>query len=387
MSKESFLYMQICDRIRSDILSGVYKTGERLPTDHELQEELGVSLITIKKAFGILKDEGFITRSPGVGTKVLTSTPSAAAVSTSALAEASSAQVSAASDNVSSKKKKIGIVLENVSDSFGFEMLYHLDELLSAKGYQTCIRFSNYNRKKETKEIRELLEEHISALMIMPCHGTYYNSQILKLVLDHFPVILIDKKMEGIPVPSIRTDNRDATHILMKDLYGHGCRNICLFTRDISGTSSLQERFDGYQAAIKKYKLTPHVLSIASTDQPFHSLPCDAETYQQVAEYLLENVDNLDGIICSEYNLCGVLAKVLRRTPELSKKELHLRYIDGEPEGLSSGLYPHIIQDQKAIAEKAVEILLEKMANKKVVQEYLIPAKLENGVYSVFQNL
>lgn len=39
----------------------------------------------------------------------------------------------------------------------------------------------------------------------MPCHGKYYNTGILKRVIEHFPMVLIDKQVEGIQVSSVRT--------------------------------------------------------------------------------------------------------------------------------------------------------------------------------------
>ena len=45
----------------------------------------------------------------------------------------------------------------------------------------------------------------------MPCHGLYYNTAILKLVIEEFPMVLIDKKMEGIP-GSICKDGQSSCH-------------------------------------------------------------------------------------------------------------------------------------------------------------------------------
>lgn len=49
----------------------------------------------------------------------------------------------------------------------------------------------------------------------MPCHGKYYNTGILKRVIEHFPMVLIDKQVEGIQVSSVRTDNYAAMKALV----------------------------------------------------------------------------------------------------------------------------------------------------------------------------
>jgi len=55
-SKYYFLYTSI----KEDILSGVLKQNEKLPSKRSLAEHLGISLITVENAYQMLKDEGYI---------------------------------------------------------------------------------------------------------------------------------------------------------------------------------------------------------------------------------------------------------------------------------------------------------------------------------------
>ncbi|MEI7744236.1 MAG: FCD domain-containing protein, partial [Chloroflexota bacterium] len=43
------------------ILSGVYGTGDKLPTEAELGDDFGISRITVRQALGLLRDEGLVT--------------------------------------------------------------------------------------------------------------------------------------------------------------------------------------------------------------------------------------------------------------------------------------------------------------------------------------
>lgn len=62
------LYMQVIDKIKLDIDSGIYKIGTRLPSEFELSKQLGVSRATLREALRILEEENFIKRRHGVGT-------------------------------------------------------------------------------------------------------------------------------------------------------------------------------------------------------------------------------------------------------------------------------------------------------------------------------
>lgn len=58
-SKQS-AYMQLYTQLRKDIVGGVYKQGEKLPSKRVLSEETAVSVITVEHAYSILCDEGYI---------------------------------------------------------------------------------------------------------------------------------------------------------------------------------------------------------------------------------------------------------------------------------------------------------------------------------------
>ena len=57
------VYLQIVSRIRADILSGVYKADEQIPSVRQLAFEAGVNPNTMQRAFAVLEDEQlFVTR-------------------------------------------------------------------------------------------------------------------------------------------------------------------------------------------------------------------------------------------------------------------------------------------------------------------------------------
>ena len=57
------VYLQIVSRIRADILGGVYKADEQIPSVRQLAFEAGVNPNTMQRAFAVLEDEQlFVTR-------------------------------------------------------------------------------------------------------------------------------------------------------------------------------------------------------------------------------------------------------------------------------------------------------------------------------------
>ena len=64
------LYQQIVDGVKRQISEGRLEPGAPLPSFRALAEELLVSLITVKRAYAELEQEGIIFRKQGLGTFV-----------------------------------------------------------------------------------------------------------------------------------------------------------------------------------------------------------------------------------------------------------------------------------------------------------------------------
>lgn len=64
------LYYQLQELIRQQIESGVWASGDALPTEHDLCRRHGVSRVCVRQALGILEADGAIVRRRGSGTFV-----------------------------------------------------------------------------------------------------------------------------------------------------------------------------------------------------------------------------------------------------------------------------------------------------------------------------
>ncbi|MGQ9767650.1 MAG: GntR family transcriptional regulator, partial [Anaerolineae bacterium] len=62
------LYAQASAMLKELLHSGNYMPGARLPSEHALSEQLGISRPTLREALHQLEEEGLIVRRHGVGT-------------------------------------------------------------------------------------------------------------------------------------------------------------------------------------------------------------------------------------------------------------------------------------------------------------------------------
>lgn len=74
--KQIRLHEQVADRIRSLIIDDAIRPGDRLPSERELSESLGVSRVVIREATRVLNAQGLVEVRPGSGTYVQEIAPS-----------------------------------------------------------------------------------------------------------------------------------------------------------------------------------------------------------------------------------------------------------------------------------------------------------------------
>ena len=69
-SSQEPLYLQVIEDIRRDIASGLYRAGEKIPSELELGDIYRVSRITVRNAVKVLEKEGLLIKRQGKGTFV-----------------------------------------------------------------------------------------------------------------------------------------------------------------------------------------------------------------------------------------------------------------------------------------------------------------------------
>lgn len=69
-SSDQPLYHQIKEQLKDAILQGELKDGDSMPSIRRFANDLGVSVLTIRRVYDELEEEGFLVQQVGVGTFV-----------------------------------------------------------------------------------------------------------------------------------------------------------------------------------------------------------------------------------------------------------------------------------------------------------------------------
>ncbi|SFJ58703.1 DNA-binding transcriptional regulator, LacI/PurR family [Paenibacillus sp. UNC496MF] len=346
------LYEQIYGYVHDQITSGRLKEGERVPSEMELAERFNVSRITTKKALEGLANDGLITRMRGKGSFV----------SAMSKPDSQSKQATPKADNPAPVRQTrvIGVLLPDISESYGIRLFRAIEEKASELGCHMLIKLTYDKQEAEEKAIQSLIHAGVDGLIVFPVHGEHYSTELLRAVIDDFPVVLVDRYMRGIPACSVHTDNEKACEELTDYLIDKGHREVALLSTPAENTTTLEDRLKGFSNAFIKrgIGLNPdHFVT-----NLFSSLPKSFESdniqvdQQQLRAYMSAHPGTKAFVAC-EYNLARVLKREIERMGKRVPEDYEIACFDYLSDDFDGPQFPHIRQNEEVMGARAVELL------------------------------
>lgn len=355
------LYQQIYKAIREEIVTGVYAPGKLLPSEKELANIHHVSRITSKKAMNLLAQGGFVIRMRGKGSFVADQLP----------------RLQDADVKTRRPSRLIGVILDGFSASFGCRMVNGILNGCEAGGCSPILRCSSGSLKKETLAIEELSAFGVCGFLIMCVHDENYNERILQLVIEHVPVVTLDRRLKGIPVPFIGTDNVSASRELTAGLLKKGYRKIGFVKPCSQETSTLMDRQLGFQQAFHEHGLLADeslwLTDLSSTLPRTTNQDALSRDIRRINQYLAHH-PHTEAFLASEYGLAKLLDHCLTKAGK--RKDAAIVCFDGPRSSFSNTEFIHVSQGEEEIGRLGTELLLQIVEGLETPKTVLVPYEI-----------
>jgi DNA-binding LacI/PurR family transcriptional regulator len=355
------LYQLVYERLRDDIRGHRFPVGERLPSEAELTAEHKVSTITLKRALSLLRDDGFIVRRPRLGTFVVSDVATSTTVSLVG-------------------RPLIGCVITNFDDTFGTHILGGLLDSMQTSA-NLILKRSLGDPAAEDGLIRSLIESGMQALILQPSSSQYVPPAVLELVLRQFPVVILDRVFDGVPVSTVCSDNVAAAKMATEYLFTLGHDHVGLVT-SAGRMSTTENRRAGFlhahAAANVPHEDDNEFRDLQSTTPGSDVLPEDDVARLQV---FIANHPDLTGFVASEYNIALLLKEACRRAGRSVPEDVSIVCFD-HPDNFYDPAYfrfTHIQQNQAQMGVEAVERVLEQLRKPSTIRKIALPTKLVEG--------
>ncbi len=373
----SRLYEKIYNYILDEIKNGRLQSGDKIPTESELADQFNVSRITSKKALDLLSQQHIIERFQGKGSFV-----------TAITSQLHDTQLEKTDDDNTEENSEtlVGLIIPEFSDTYGLHLVKAIEEKCAEYHFSMVLKRSYGDKAKEKQVINALLNIGVKGIMIIPVHGVHYNNELLRLVLDEYPIVLVDRYLKGISASSVSIDNKKAATEITKYLLEEGHEHIAFISPSHEGTSSLEERFYGFQLAFSEMGIplnSDYILTNIHSTMHKGIFSNKQQEYEQMdlenIQHFIESNPAISAIICSEFEIAVLLNKVLSKVGKRIPEDISIICFDSPQAYIHPPLFTHIQQDQRMMGFKAVELLHEQLAGSKSTAKYTIDYTLIKG--------
>ena len=204
-----------------------------------------------------------------------------------------------------------------------------------------------------------------------------YNSELLYLTLKKFPLVLIDRTLEGINISTVKSNHVKDTCRAVDYLIKLGHKKIGLISTSSFGTATIKERIQGYEEAHKINNLPVNHKFIL-----MQLLNYNDNWEEKLTAYFRETPE-ITAFIGLNNDLTHKAVKVLKKLNKQIPKDISVIFYDNDLPFISDykHLVPmHIKQNSYEIGRRAAELIMQMIKyNKYNAETIILDSELVTG--------
>jgi GntR family transcriptional regulator of arabinose operon len=344
-------WKSVANQIREKIASGEYRPGSKLPTEAEIIDEMGVSKMTVHRAFRELASEGVVDRVERVGTFV-----SQTAVPTT---------------------KRIGLFLPTTEGFLEVRILSGIRDALDPK--REIVLYATDNDPVVEAEMLNRADGEVDGILIFPTCHPRVSQRLERLHEGGCPVICVDREASNVRLPSVTSDNYGATRQALDHLFTSGHRRIAFFGFYSNQESPMMDRHRAYVDFVKEMGLgDPDETTRLVEPRNSEELPLELRLLKDAMLYLTSGPKPITAAFCANEHYFHVLVELAQQMPrELLKRFEFATFCDWPLLGYPGIRFHQIRQDAKGVGRAAGLLMERALAGEEVPRERQeIPASL-----------
>ncbi len=150
-----------------------------------------------------------------------------------------------------------------IQPGFDFDLIIRMTNAITAKtneyGYSLIIFNSCESSMLERQYLEFCINNNIGGIIVNPCNTVDNIDMYESLANDSFPMVFIDRYIDGPAYSFVTSKNADAMFNLTEYLIKRGHKRLLSIVQDKSTLTNVSmERLKGYYSAIDKHGLTGH---------------------------------------------------------------------------------------------------------------------------------
>jgi LacI family transcriptional regulator len=187
----------------------------------------------------------------------------------------------------------VAVLVPSLANIFTMSIIESIERYLDQFAYSVIVCDSHNSLKQERDKLQFVKDKYVDGVVIMPVGDD--GSHIAGILGDGFPVVLIDRLVDGFNVDAVVVDNVNAVYFAIEQLISVEHRRIGI----IAGPQQIytaRERYEGYKRVLADYGI------------PFdQELVCfgdyTADTGYQLMKQLIEQSNPPSAVFISNYEM------------------------------------------------------------------------------------
>ena len=333
MKKTELKYERLIDWFHEKRVVGEFLPNQKLTSENQLCQMFQLSRQTIRKALGILEEQGYLIRVRGSGTYLTNQ-------ATGTLGE----------------KKRIALVTTYV-DSYIFpKTIQGIENVFYTNGYSVQVSFTQNHLDREKSILSELIrQEDLAGIIIEATKSGIPNPNLdyyRTLINKKIPILFINSYYPELPIPHVALNDKEIAKKAVRYLLEQGHTKIAgLFKLD-DGQGHL--RYEGYLEALNEAGKKEDEESVIWVDT------IESKNLELSLTRILARIKGCSALLCYNDEIAVSLIGLLKKEGIFVPAQLSVISIDDSESAILSDVSLTSVRHPKEkLGEKAAEYMLK----------------------------
>lgn len=270
--------------------------------------------------------------------------------------------------------KIIGLIVEDISNPFFSGIARFIEDKAYKKGYKISYSSTENNLNKAKDLISMYKLRQADAYIVAPVPGIEEDIQLL--LDDNKPVVLFDRNLPGLQTNYVGVNHFNGTYEATSHLINQKKKKkIAFITVDLD-VEQVNDRFNGYKQALSDSGIALNEDLVVKI--PFNQSAEDTE--KQLTLFFEHNKDADSALFATNYLAISGLVAFKTMGKNINDQFEIVAYDDHDIFKLHTPAITAVYQPIEEIAEKIIDLVLERLTSKSKVSEksrsYILPTKL-----------
>lgn len=260
-------YFQLQNWLHEQIEQGVFKPGDKIPTEKELCQITGLARATVRQAIQKLVDMDLLERKRKSGTFVLDKKPS------------------------TGKKPIIGLLLPDIRRGYAPILARGVQDEAGRSRYSVILSDTDDLYVRADFHAERMIDNGVSGVILVPTAVSNTQNKLIidKLTKNNIHVVLLDRIIPYMELDCVTTDNIMGGYEMTEYLIKKGHSKIAITLSTLISTE--RDRLKGYQKALSDYNIPVDEKLIFTQNGPFSEVK-----YSRIAESIFKSKKNITAI-------------------------------------------------------------------------------------------